>query len=76
MISRYTTPDYDDGELDDMLNYSQYGKCMYKTKVTWDSGVERMDRILFDESEHQKELGRVLNLVLMLIRQLSLPSQV
>ena len=58
MISRYTTPDYDDGKLDDMLNYSQYGKCMYKAKVTWDSGVERMDLILYKESEHQKDLDK------------------
>ena len=34
MISRYTTPDYDNGELDDILDYSQYGKCMYKSNVT------------------------------------------
>ena len=58
MISRYTTADYDNGALDDLLDYSQYGKCMYKSDVTWDSGSERVDHIHFNESEHQQELHK------------------
>ena len=58
MISRYTTPDYDNGVLDDLLDYSQYGKCMYKSEVTWESGPARVDRILFNESDHLQELQK------------------
>ena len=34
---------------------------MYKTDVSWDSGVKRMDHILYNKSEHKKKLDKDLN---------------
>ena len=58
MVSKYTTPDYDNGELDDILDYGQFGRCIYKSNMKWDSSVKRMDRILYNESEHRMELDK------------------
>ena len=58
MVRKYITPDYGNGELDEILDYSQFGRCMYKSDVSWDSGVKRMDRILYNESEHKTELDK------------------
>ena len=62
MVSKYTTPDYADNDLDDILDYGKFGRCVYRSDIKWDSGVRRMDRILFDEKEHAKELDKDLKL--------------
>ena len=62
MVSKYTTPDYADNDLGDILDYSKFGRCVYRSDIKWDSGVRRMDRILFDEKEHAKELDKDLKL--------------
>lgn len=33
VISRYTVPDYEGEDIDDILDYKQYGRCVYKTKL-------------------------------------------
>ena len=48
MISKYTTPDYYDDGMDDILDYGQYGRCLYKPEFTWDAGSKRVDIIVFD----------------------------
>ena len=61
VISKYTTPDLDDKDLDDLLDYSQYGKCVYKPKLCWDSGDVRSDLMLFDPDQHSTELSKDLS---------------
>ena len=60
MVSKYTTPDYDDNDLDDILDYSKFGRCVYRTDIKWDLGAERMDRIFFNDKEHAKEFKKYL----------------
>ena len=58
MVSKYTTPNYDDNDLDDILDYSKFGRCVYRSDIKWDSGVKRVGRISFDDREYAKELDK------------------
>ena len=62
MVSKYTTPDYTDDNVDDILNYGQFGRCVYRSNVKWDYGVKSIDTILFEESKHCAELNKIINL--------------
>ena len=64
MVSKYIIPDYTDHNMDAVLNYGKYGRCIYRSNVKWDSGVKRMDIILFEESKHCSELDNDLNFIL------------
>ena len=55
-MSKYTTPDLHDDDVDDILNYGQYGKCMYKTKLIWSDDSFRTDIICYDDATHASEL--------------------
>ena len=58
MISQYTTPeDYGD-EVDGILDYSQYGKCVYRNKMTWNNDIKRNDIILYNCTLHGAELDK------------------
>ena len=58
MISQYTTPeDYGD-EVDGILDYSQYGKCVYRNKMTWNNDIKRDDIILYNCTLHGAELDK------------------
>ena len=61
MVSKYTTPDYTDDNVDGIINYGQFGRCVYRANTKWDSGVKRIDTILFEESKHSAELNEDLN---------------
>ena len=41
-----------------MLDYGQYGKCLYKPKLSWSENTTREDIILFDEADHTSELTK------------------
>ena len=62
MASKYTIPDYADNDLDDILNYGKFGRCVYRTELKWDSGKERNDLIAYNPSEHEDELRKDLKL--------------
>ena len=32
VVSKYTTPNLDDKDINDLLDYGQYGNCVYKPK--------------------------------------------
>ena len=59
MASKYTIPDYADNDLDDILDYGKFGKCVYRTELKWDSGAERSNMISFNLSEHEDELKKI-----------------
>ena len=56
VTSKYTCPDIRDAAVDDILDYGQFGQCLYKPKLQWDDGQKRMDIIMFDEMSHATEL--------------------
>ena len=41
-----------------MLDYEQYGKCLYKPKLSWSENKIREDIILFDEADDASELTK------------------
>ena len=58
VISKYTTPEFDDDNTDDILDYGQYGKCVYKRKVEWFDNLNRQDIIIYDDAKHASELEK------------------
>ena len=58
VISRYTVPDYEGEDIDDILDYKQYGRCVYKSKLKWSDNSDRKDIILFNEKNHSAELSK------------------
>ena len=58
VINKYTTPHLEDNDVDDLLDYGQYRKCLYKPKLSWSKNTTREDIILFDEVNHANELTK------------------
>ena len=58
VVNRYTTPLLDDDDVGDILDYSQYGKCMYKPDLGWSKGATRDDVITYDCAIHAAELKK------------------
>ena len=56
VISKYTTPEFDDDNTDDILDYGQYGKCVYKRNTEWFNNLNRQDIIIYDDAKHASEL--------------------
>ena len=56
VISKYTTPDLYDHNVGDILNYTQYGKCVYKNDLDWSDNSCRKDIINYDDTTHASEL--------------------
>ena len=61
VIIKYTTPDLEDNDVDDILYYIQYGRCVYKTKSVEQDTNTRTDLIIFDDAIHGEELEKDLN---------------
>ena len=61
IVSKYTTPNLDDKDIDDLLDYSQYGKCVYKQKLEWYDDSTRNDVILYDNTIYASELTKYLH---------------
>ena len=55
VTSQYTTPDYDTIVDDGVFDFTNYGNCVFKPKLTWDPG-DREDIIKYDPLKHEKEL--------------------
>ena len=45
VISRYRIPKYYGEDIDSILEYGQYGKCVYYRKLTWDEGAPQDDKL-------------------------------
>ena len=58
VISKYTTPNLDDKDIDDILDYGQYGKCVYKPNLDRSDDSARVDIITYDKATHVAELGK------------------
>ena len=58
VVNRYTTPLLDDEDVDDILDYSQYGKCVYKPDLSWSEGATRNDLISYYYAVHADELKK------------------
>ena len=48
VISRYTIPDYEGKDINDILDYKQYGRCVYRNKLEWLDTSSRTDVIIFN----------------------------
>ena len=57
VTSKYKCPTVRDTSVDNILDYGKFGQCLYKPKLRWDDGPERMNIILFDKMSHAKELN-------------------
>ena len=58
VVSRYTIPDYEGEDIDDILDYKQYGRCVYRSKLQWSDNSSRTDIILFNEDIDSEELSK------------------
>ena len=56
MVSRYTIPEYLGEDIDSILDYGQYGKYLYRTKLVWKTDSNREDIILYSKFINSKEL--------------------
>ena len=56
VISRYTVPDYECEDIDDILHYKQYGWCVYRNKLEWSDTSSRTDVNKFNEIKNSVEL--------------------
>ena len=58
IVSRYTISEYKGEDLDDILDYQQYGCCVYRNRLVWSDDSGRTDIILFNAKEHTDELSK------------------
>ena len=56
VVSKYTTPNLDNKDIDDILYYGQYGKCVYKPSLDWNDDSTRVDIITYNKAIHAVEL--------------------
>ena len=61
MVSQYTVPDYRSEDIDDILDYKQYGHCVYRNKLEWSDTSRRTNIIIFNEEVHSVDLHKDLN---------------
>ena len=62
VLSKYTVPEYSDIDVDNILDYSQFGNCVYRPLLTWDNNNDRDDIIIFDDTQHSTEITNDLKL--------------
>ena len=58
MVSRYTVPEYHGDDVNEILDYGQFGKCLYKNNLSWSDDSGREDIINFDCQVHNAELKK------------------
>ena len=61
VISKYTTPNLDNKDIDDILDYGQYGKCVYKTDFDWSDDFKSVDIITYNKAIRDAKLEKDLN---------------
>ena len=52
VVSRYTVPEYHGDDVNGILDYGQFGKCLYKNNLSWSDDSGREDIISFDCQVH------------------------
>ena len=62
VVSKYTTPEYYSDDLDSILDYAQYGNCVYKNNLVWADNSDRTDIIKYNDKEHWAELKKDLRM--------------
>ena len=50
VVSKYTTPEYYGADIDNILDYAQFGNCVYRSNLTWENNSERTDIIIYMKS--------------------------
>jgi len=60
VISKYTVPTYYNEDIDSILDYGQYGKYVYRIKISWDKVTLQDDIIPFNTAWHTIELEKCL----------------
>ena len=58
MINIYTTPHLEYDGVNNLLDYGQYGKYVYKPKLSWSENTTKEDIILFDKVNNADELKK------------------
>ena len=58
VVSRHTVPDYEGEDIDNILNYKQYGRCVYRNRLAWSDNSKRTDVIILNEKDHLAELEK------------------
>ena len=58
VVSEYTTPNLDNKDVDDILDYDQCGKFLYKPELDWSDDSKRQDIIVYNENDHAAELAK------------------
>ena len=58
VISKYTTPEYYGDDIDNILNYGQYGNCIYRNNLVWADDSGWTDIIKYNEKDHWEELKK------------------
>ena len=58
VVSRYTTPEYHGDNVNGILDYGQFGKCLYKNSLSWSGDSGREVIIHFDCQVHNAELQK------------------
>ena len=61
VISKYIVPTYCNEYIDSILDYRQYGKCLYRTDISWNKGSILDDIIPFDAACYTFELDKDLS---------------
>ena len=56
VVNKYTTPHLEDDNVDDILDYDQYGKGVYKPQMDWSNDNTHKDIIIYNESDHVNKL--------------------
>ena len=62
VVSKYTTPEYYSEDLDSILDYAQYGNCVYRNNLVWADNSGRTDMIECNDKEHWAELKKDLRM--------------
>ena len=76
VVSQYKIPEYYDDDIDDLLDYGQYGNCVYKNNLAWSDNSSRNDTISYNKAKHWDGLKKTYDLMSLLmtipIQQLSM----
>ena len=57
VISKYTSPEYYSNNIDNILDYAQFGNCVYRNNLAWADNSGRSDIIKYNDKEHWEELN-------------------
>ena len=62
VVIKYASPEYYGDDLDSILDYAQYGNCIYRNDLVWTYNSIYRDVIRYDDKEHWAELKKDLGI--------------